>query len=259
MVGLGLVAMIFSVAGGAVDKFRLRADVGWRETRMAANRVKRFKAVLEPLADGLGWTIARVPFVPGETWPEMVRLRVRGEVRSAEGTAFGFRTSLFPFAGGGGGYYLLVNNAAQRGAGVSRGEMAEFCLEPDLQPRPAELPEELAALLEEEPWLREWYDELSESMRREIGKWIALAKSDAARRNKCEQMAERLLAAMEGEKELPPVIAAAFRRRPKAKAGWEKMTEVQRRQHLLGVFYYQSVEAREKRVEKLCDEAEQRA
>jgi uncharacterized protein YdeI (YjbR/CyaY-like superfamily) len=95
-------------------------------------------------------------------------------------------------------------------------------------------------------------------MRREIGKWIALAKGDEARRNKCEQMAERLLSAMEGEKELPPIIAVAFRRRPKAKAGWEKMTKVQRRQQLLGVFYYQSPEAREKRVQKLCDEAEKK-
>jgi len=34
---------------------------------------------------------------------------------------------------------------------------------------------------------------------------------------------------------------------------------VQRRQHLLGVFYYQSPEAREKRVGKLCDEAEKKA
>jgi uncharacterized protein YdeI (YjbR/CyaY-like superfamily) len=169
-----------------------------------------------------------------------------------------FRTSLFPFAGGLGGYYLLVNNAAQRGAGVSRGEMAEFVLEPDLEPRPAELPEELAELLDGEPGLREWYDELSESMRREIGKWIALARSDAARRNKCGQMAERLLAAMEGERELPPIIAAAFRRRPKAKAGWERMTPLQRRQHLLGVFYYQSPESRERRVGRLCDEAEKR-
>jgi len=179
---------------------------------------------------------------------------VRGE---ANGCAF--RTSLFPFAGGGAGYYLLVNNALQRSAGVTRGQMAEFVLEPDLDPRPAELPEELSVLLDDEPGLRDWYDELSESMRREIGKWIALAKSEGARQHRAEQMAERLLAAMEGEKELPPIIAAAFRRRPKAKAGWEKMTQVQRRQHLMGVFYYQSPESREKRVEKLCDEAEKRA
>jgi len=106
--------------------------------------------------------------------------------------------------------------------------------------------------------LREWYDELTEYTRREIGKWIAGVKTDEARMRRAEQMAERLLATMEGEKELPPVIAVAFRRRPKAKAGWEKMTAAQRRAGLMAVFYYQTPEAREKRVGKLCDEAEKR-
>jgi len=58
------------------------------------------------------------------------------------------------------------------------------------------------------------------------------------------------------ELELPPVMEAAFRARPKARAGWGRMTETQRRNGLMAVFYYQTVEARLKRVEKLCDEAE---
>jgi hypothetical protein len=37
------------------------------------------------------------------------------------------------------------------------------------------------------------------------------------------------------------------------------MTQTQRRQELLGVFYYQSIEARQRRVEKLCERAEKRA
>jgi len=71
-------------------------------------------------------------------------------------------------------------------------------------------------------------------------------------------MAERLLATMEGERELPPVIAAAFRERPKAKVGWAKMTAAQRRGELMAVFYYRTPEARQRRVEKLCDAAEKR-
>lgn len=237
---------------------------------MPANKVMKFEAVLEKSGvRSLGWTIARVPFVPKDVWKTMIRLRVRGtissgkvssgKVPSGKGNGFAFRNSLFPDADRGVGYFLLVNEAMQRGGGVRAGQKAQFTLEPDLEDRPAELPEELAVLLDEEPGLREWYDELSESMRREIGKWILLAKGDEARLHKCEQMAERLLSAMQGEQELPPIIAAAFRKRPKAKAGWEKLTAVQRRQHLLGVFYYQSPEAREKRVGKLCDEAEKKA
>jgi len=213
---------------------------------------KKFRAVLEKGDRSLGWTVARVPFVPSEAWPKMVRLRVRGEVNG-----FGFRTSLFPDRRG--GFYLLVNKVTQHGAGVVAGDVAEFRLEPDLEARAAELPDELAVLLDDEPGLREWYDELTEYTRREIGKWVLGVKSDEARMRRAEQMAERLLGAMEGEKELPPVMVVAFRRRPKAKAGWEKMTPVQRRSGLMAVFYYQTPEARKKRVEKLCDEAEKRA
>jgi uncharacterized protein YdeI (YjbR/CyaY-like superfamily) len=216
-----------------------------------AGKAKRFKAVLEKGNRALGWTIVRVPFEPAKEWKQMVRQRVRGDVNG-----YAFRTSLFPDARG--GFCLLVNRAMQAGAGVRLGDTAEFTLEPDLEPREAELPDELAVLLDEEPGLREWYGRLTEYMRREIGKWVMDVKSDEARMRRAEQMAERLLATMEGERALPPVIAAAFRDRPKARAGWAKMTEVQRRGELMAVFYYQTPEARQKRVEKLCDAAEKR-
>jgi uncharacterized protein YdeI (YjbR/CyaY-like superfamily) len=146
----------------------------------------------------------------------------------------------------------------QRAADAGVGTMVEFAIAPDMEPREAELPDELAALLEDEPGLREWYDGLTEYWRREIGKWVMDVKSDEARMRRAEQMAERLLATMEGERELPPVLAVAFRERPRAKAGWAKMTPAQRRTGLMAVFYYQTPEARQKRVEKLCDEAEKR-
>ena len=224
-----------------------------------AKQPKRFRATLERGTEGLGWTVARLPFDPHQAWQHMLRLRVRGSVLCPGGRRVDFRTSLFPVPGHSGQYLLLVNNRVQREADIKVGSTAEFSLEADLEPRPAELPDDLAALLDEEPGLRDFYDSLSESMRRELGKWIAIGKSDASRKNRAEQAAERLLGAMEGEMELPPIVAAAFRRRPKAKAGWANMTQTQRRQELLGVFYYQSVEARARRVEKLCTTAEQRA
>lgn len=218
--------------------------------RVAA-KLKRFTAVLEPGQRALGWTIARVPFGPEALGP-MVRLRVKGKVNG-----FAFRTSLFPDSGG--GFYLLVNRAMQQAAGVMRGDSAEFELEADHAERDAELPDELAVLLDDEPGLREWYGQLTEYTRREIGKWVLDVKSDEARLRRAEQMAERLLATMEGERELPPVLTAAFRKRPKARAGWEKMTPLQRRSELLAVFYYRTVDAQQRRVEKLCDAAEKRA
>ncbi len=209
--------------------------------------------MLEKGTYALGWTTVRVPFVPREVWPSMVRLRVKG---TANG--FAFRNSLFPSADGR-GFVLLINKKVQSGAGVVLGSLVDLVLEPDMEARPAELPEVLEVLLDGEEGLREWYDTLSESMRREIGKWVLGVKSEEAQVRRAEQMAERLLGAMEGERELPPVIEVAFRKRPKARAGWAKMTDTQRKQSLLAVFYYQTPEARAKRVEKLCDEAEKKA
>ena len=213
---------------------------------------RSFRALLEKDNRALGWTIARVPFDPARAWKQMVRLRVRGDING-----FAFRTSLFPDARG--GFYLLVNRAMQQGAAVSLGDTADFRLGPDLEPREAELPDELAVLLDQEPGLRGWYGDLTEYMRREIGKWVMDVKSDEARLRRAEQMAERLLATMEGERELPPAPAAAFRARPKARAGWAKMTPTQRRGELMAVFYYRTVEGRERRIEKLCDAAERRS
>ncbi len=213
-------------------------------------RGRAFTAVLEKGDRALGWTIARVPFDPAVVFREMVRLRVRGTING-----FAFRTSLFA-AQEGGGFYLLVNRAMQAGARVRLGGAAEFRLEADLEAQEAELPDELAVLLDEEEGLKAWYDGLTEYTRREIGKWAVGVKSDAARQGRAEQMAERLLATMEGERELPPVVEAAFRARPKARAGWEKMTLTQRRGELMGVFYYRTPETQQRRVEKLVAMAE---
>ena len=218
-----------------------------------ATKSKSFRAALEAGPRGLGWTIARLPFDPSNTWASMIRLRVAGEINGHP-----FRTSLFPVARDS-GYFLLVNREMQRRAGVAPGDMAEFRLWPDLEPRPAELPDELAVLLDEERGLRQWYDGLSEYTRREIGKWVGAPKSEETILRRASQTAERLLATMEAERELPPAIAAAFRARPRARAGWDQMTETQRRSELLAVFHYQTPDARERRIAKLCDVAEKHA
>jgi uncharacterized protein YdeI (YjbR/CyaY-like superfamily) len=209
-----------------------------------AHRARTFRATLEHGSQALGWTIARIPFEPSQAWPKMIRLRVRGEINR-----FAFRTSLFPDPRG--GFYLLVNRSMQKGADAHAGDSAEFRLEPDLDARAPELPDELAILLDDEPGLRPWYDSLTEYTRREIGKWIFGVKTDAARMKRAEQMAERLLSTMEAEIELPPAIAMALRRSPKARANWDKMTPLQRRGQLLAIFYYQTPDARQRRIDKL--------
>jgi uncharacterized protein YdeI (YjbR/CyaY-like superfamily) len=117
------------------------------------------------------------------------------------------------------------------------------------------MPTELAKLLRGEPELKRWFLGMSPSMRREIGKWVEEPKTAETRQKRAEKMAERLMHAMEGERELPPILRAAFARVPKALAGWQKLTPTQRRNHLLGIFYYETVEARERRAAKAVEDA----
>lgn len=214
---------------------------------------RRFRAMLEPDHTALNWTIARVPFDIHAAWSGMRRLRVRGEI---DGVAF--RTSLFPYPDGS-GFFVLVNKTMQREAKVRVGGTAEFVLAPDLEERPCDLPAELLKVFGKDKKLLRWTEALSESMRREIAKWIEGAKGGEARARKAAAMAERLMAAMEGERETPPILAKVFARNGTARRGWEEMTPVQRRGHLLGIFYYGTPEARERRAEKAIADAVKRA
>jgi len=142
---------------------------------------------------------------------------------------------------------LVVNAKMRAGAGVRQGDRVEITLEPDLDELDQLMTDELAQALKEVRGLRKWFDALSRSQRREIGKFVSEPKSAASRVKRAEQMAERLALTMEGEKETPPILRAAFQRQPGAEEGWKALTPVQRRNHLLGIFYYQTAEAREKR------------
>lgn len=211
--------------------------------------VRRFSAALERQPGALGWTVARIPFDIHKTWKTMVRLRVKvgvsGEI---------FRTSVFPDVVHG-GHFILVNKKMQKASSASLGDSVEFSIEPDLDERETAMPKELSGLLKQSKALVRWYGTLGPAMQREIGKYIEGVNGAEARIRRAENMAERLMLTMEGETVLPPIIEAAFRGRPAAREGWKQMTTAQRRRHLLGVFYYQGPDARERRVKKLVEDA----
>ena len=216
---------------------------------MSTRISKSFTALLEPDRTRLRWVIARIPFDVAKMWPERRKLRVRGEIEG-----FAFRTSLFA-ASEGQGHFLLVNKKMQAGAKATVGSRVRIRLEPDLEERMAVLPPELTRALKGDRRLPKWFEGLSYSCRKEIGDWVGEPKSAATRAKRAEQMAERLLLTLEGEIEVPPVLRTAFLRQPLARKGWEAMTPVQRRNHLLGIFYYQTAEARERRAAKAVEEA----
>lgn len=67
------------------------------------------------------------------------------------------------------------------------------------------------------------------------------------------------MSAMEAERELPPILKAAFARDPRAFEGWQRMTPTYRRHTLMSIFHYRSPESRERRISKMLEEARARA
>jgi uncharacterized protein YdeI (YjbR/CyaY-like superfamily) len=209
---------------------------------------RKFEGTLRPDGTGLRWTVITVPFDPTRVWPQRQRLRVRGTINGAA-----FRTSLFKARDG--SYILLVNKKMQKEGCVRPGNVAQIVLEPDLEERPQTTPPELEKLLRQDRALRRFHQQLSDSMRKAIADQIEQPKASDVRAGRAELWAERMLLAMEGETMTPPILETAFLRQPKARDGWRAMTRVQRRSHLMGIFYYQSPESRQKRALKAVEEA----
>ena len=181
-------------------------------------------------------------------WGVRGQLCVKGEINGSA-----FRTSIFP--DGNGNHYLLVNKRMQAGAKAGVGSRAKFRMEPDTEERVIETPPELIQAISEDRALRRWFDQLSPGLRKEIAAFVADVKSEAARQRRADQMAERLLATKEAERELPPVIRAAFASNAKAAEGWKRMSPAHRRRHLFAVFYYRSPEAQARRIARMLQEA----
>jgi hypothetical protein len=207
-----------------------------------------FSAVLERDGIRLNWVIIRIPLNVAKIWGTRGMLPVKGEING-----FAFRTSLFPT--GRGGHIMIVNKRMQAGGRAKPGALAQFRLEPDTEERIVTVPGELKNILAEDKSFRRWYDQLGYSIRKEVSRWVGQVKSREARMRRAEQICERLLATMEAERDLPPILQVAFARNPSARQGWEHMSVSRRRGHLLGIFYYRTPEARARRVAKAVDDA----
>jgi uncharacterized protein YdeI (YjbR/CyaY-like superfamily) len=207
---------------------------------MPKSNAKSFRATLEPSGMGLQSSFALLPFDIAKAWPGLKVRRVKGEING-----FAFQTALFPTPRGHG---FIVNKKMLAGAGVRQGDRAQIRLEPDLEQRTEAIPEELIRAMRGAPGLRKWFDKLPAGHKRWIAHTITEPKSAASRQKRAEQTAELLYLTMEGEKEIPPILRAAFQRQPLSEAGWKTLTPIQRRNFLWGIFSCSRPESREKRV-----------
>jgi uncharacterized protein YdeI (YjbR/CyaY-like superfamily) len=209
---------------------------------------KSFTATLERMHSRFNLVFIRIPFDVSKVWGTGNKVRVKGEING-----FAFRSVLFPSSEG---YHcLLVTKRMRTGGNTALGETAQFRLEPDTAKRVAIVPAELQRVLKEDRSFRRWFDQLSLSMRKWICDWIVSVKSPEARIRRAERVAEQLMATMEAELDLPPILKLAFARDPRAYQGWQSMTPLQRRYYLLGIFYCRTPETRDRRISKMLEDS----
>ena len=209
------------------------------------SKSKTFQGVLEPLhGNGLNWTIVRLPFEAEKFWGVKGMLRVRVCCGDVE-----YPTSLFPVRAG--GHFILINKKIQKQAKIQLGDKATFIVTPDLLPRDLVMPPELEKALNEDRTLRKWFDRLRHSIRKWLIDLVNDAQSPDARKRRAERIAVQAMEAMEAERELPPFLRLAFSRIPGAEKAWRNMTDIQRRHNLLAIFYYQTPQSRQRRIERI--------
>lgn len=141
---------------------------------------QRFEATLEQHGCG---TVVVVPFDLKEAFGSG-RPPLRATVNG-----YTFRTTLFTM---GGRALLGVNREVREAAGVEAGQKVSVELERDDELRTVEVPSDLAAALDAEPALRETFDGLSYTHRKEYVRWIEEAKRKETRTRRVRKSIEML-------------------------------------------------------------------
>ena len=148
-------------------------------------RSYRFTAVLQNA--GGGGAVVLMPDDVSDAMGGRKQFRVTGTVNGIP-----MRSSTFPYKGE--GLWLGVHKATREAVGAEFGDALEFEITRDDAPRVLELAPELEAALAAEPALRDRFEALSFTRRRELADPIAEAKRPETRAARLE----RALAVLRG-------------------------------------------------------------
>jgi Domain of unknown function (DUF1905)/Bacteriocin-protection, YdeI or OmpD-Associated len=144
---------------------------------------QRFRTTIE--AARAGGAVALIPPDCAAALGGLRQMRVTGTINGVP-----FRSSTMPY--GGRGLFLGVHKATREAAGVELGDEVEITLVRDDSPRTLELAPELEAAFVAHPELRERFDALSFSRRRELAEPIAEARKPETRAARLEKALARL-------------------------------------------------------------------
>jgi hypothetical protein len=143
---------------------------------------RRFEGTLERHGSG---TVVVVPFDLKKEFGSG-RPPVRATVNG-----YTFRTTLFTM---GGRALLGLNREVREAAGVDAGAQVSVTLERDKEPRSVAVPPDLAVALERDPAIRNTFNGLSYTHRKEYVRWIEEAKREETRTRRIDKSIELLRA-----------------------------------------------------------------
>jgi hypothetical protein len=142
-----------------------------------------FTAKLEEVPHGVGGRFVRCPFDSREAFGE-ARPPVVGTVN---GQAFRGRLMVY-----GGQTYLGFTKEIREAAGIEDDSTLRITLERDTAPREVEVPEALRRALDAEPKLRDVFDALAFTHRKEFAQAVAEARREETRERRVAQTLEKL-------------------------------------------------------------------
>ena len=145
----------------------------------------RFKAVLQNA--GGGGAVVQMPDEVSDAMGGRKQFRVTGTVNGVP-----MKSSTFPYKGE--DLWLGVHKATREKAGVAFGDTLEFDITRDDAPRVLELAPELQAALAADPALRDRFEALSFTRRRELADPINQAKKPETRAARLEKALARIRA-----------------------------------------------------------------
>lgn len=145
--------------------------------------VHRFTVVLEP--HGVTAAVMTLPDEISSALGTRSRLSVRGTINGVA-----FRNSVMPT--GDGSFYMAANRQIREQAGVTPGDTIDVELEPDLEPRIVEVPDDLREVLAAEPDVAAAFERMPVSHRRDYVEWITEAKRPETRERRVAKAVEMI-------------------------------------------------------------------
>jgi len=147
--------------------------------------MKQFEApLIRPSGTGT-WTYVQIPYNVEMVYGTRGQLKVKGTINGIP-----FRNTLMP--NGDGTHYLVVKQSIRDETGLSAGDIVHVVLEPDMEERTVDVPEDFKSALDMDKAAASVYDKLSYSHRKEYVDWIDSAKKEETRAKRIGKAIEML-------------------------------------------------------------------